>query len=257
MWPGSRPRAGSSKPPASSAAAHAARQLQQGERVAAGLGDDAVADALVEPARDRPRQQRPRVLVVQARERQLRQAVELVLGCPARARRTRSPPTRPAAAGRRSRAPGRGAVEPLRVVDEAEQRPLLGDRGQQAEHRQRDQEAVGRVAGRAAPARRSARRAAAPGARRAGRASARRAGAGRRTAAPSRPRRRRSARPGSRPPGGRSNAAARSCRRPPRRGRRAPRSGPARTFSSSRSSAWRSRPGPTTPAGGGRPSGQA
>ena len=40
----------------------------------------------------------------------------------------------------------RGGVEPLRVVDEAEQRPFLGDVGQQAQRGQRDQEAGG-VAG--------------------------------------------------------------------------------------------------------------
>ena len=39
-----------------------------------------------------------------------------------------------------------GVVEPLQVVHAAQQRLLLGGRGQQAEHRERHQEAVGRVA---------------------------------------------------------------------------------------------------------------
>jgi hypothetical protein len=41
---------------------------------------------------------------------------------------------------------GRGPVEPLHVVDHAEQRALGRDVGQQAEHGQRDQEAFGRAA---------------------------------------------------------------------------------------------------------------
>ena len=44
----------------------------------------------------------------------------------------------------------RGGVEPLGVVDEAQQRPLRGHLGQQAERGQRDEEAVGRGAGRQA-----------------------------------------------------------------------------------------------------------
>jgi hypothetical protein len=41
---------------------------------------------------------------------------------------------------------GRHAVQPLRVVDDAEQRTLLGRRRQQAQRRKRDQEPVGRLA---------------------------------------------------------------------------------------------------------------
>ena len=80
-----------------------ARELQQRERVAARLGDDPVADALVEPARDDGREQRrgrpPRPSPPSA---QLRQAHQLALVGRARARRTRSPPTPPAAVARRS-----------------------------------------------------------------------------------------------------------------------------------------------------------
>ena len=36
-----------------------------------------------------------------------------------------------------------GAIEPLRVVDQAQQRPVFGRLGQQAEHGEADQEAVG------------------------------------------------------------------------------------------------------------------
>ena len=43
---------------------------------------------------------------------------------------------------------GRGAVEPLRVVHDAQQRPLLRHLRQHGERGQRDQEAVGGIAGR-------------------------------------------------------------------------------------------------------------
>jgi len=44
----------------------------------------------------------------------------------------------------------RRLVEPLGVVDDAEQRALLGDAAQEAEHRQSDEESVGRLARRQA-----------------------------------------------------------------------------------------------------------
>ena len=85
--------------------AHAAREFEQRERVAVRLRDDPLADALVEPARDRRRKQRARVFVAEPGEPQLRQAGSR--GAPrwARGRRTRSPRARPAAAARRTRAP--------------------------------------------------------------------------------------------------------------------------------------------------------
>ena len=47
--------------------AHAPRQVEQGERVAAGFRDDAVADAVVEPTRDGSHQQGARILLTPAR----------------------------------------------------------------------------------------------------------------------------------------------------------------------------------------------
>ena len=43
--------------------AHAPRQIEQGERVAAGFRDDAIADAVVEPTRDGSHEQRARILL--------------------------------------------------------------------------------------------------------------------------------------------------------------------------------------------------
>ena len=55
------------------------RQLEQRERIAAGLGDDAVAHLLVQPSPHGGRQQLPRVGVADAVDRQLRQAAERLL----------------------------------------------------------------------------------------------------------------------------------------------------------------------------------
>ena len=98
------------------------------------------------------------------------------------------------------------------------------DLGQQAEHRQADEEAVRCVAGRAARTPCRAHRAAGREPLQRGPGTGRRAGAARRTPAPSptRPRRARATRqPGA---AGAGTRAARSCRPPPRRAGRAPRS---------------------------------
>ena len=60
--------------------AHAPRQIEQSERVAAGLRDDAVADAVVEPTRDGSDEQGARILLGQPAQQQLGQAVEVVPG---------------------------------------------------------------------------------------------------------------------------------------------------------------------------------
>jgi hypothetical protein len=60
--------------------AHAPRQIEQSERVAAGFSDDAVADALVEPTGDRAQKQGARILLSQPAQLQLGQAVEVVPG---------------------------------------------------------------------------------------------------------------------------------------------------------------------------------
>ena len=92
----------SPKPPASCAARQAPRQLEQRQRVAARLGDDPVAHALVqlEPhRRARAARGRPRCAGRAPPARGRARAPR-----PARARRTRSRPARPAGGGRRRRA---------------------------------------------------------------------------------------------------------------------------------------------------------
>jgi hypothetical protein len=120
-----------------------ARQLQDRQRVATRLGDEPVAHPLVEPARDDGREQGARVPVGQPAERKLRQIRQLELVARLadrehdRHRLGQQPPCHEAEDLRR------GRIEPLGVVDEAQQRPVAGDLGEQGERGQGDQEAVG------------------------------------------------------------------------------------------------------------------
>ncbi len=124
----------------------AARQLEQRERIAARLGDDPVPDAFVEPARDDRRQQRAGVVVAEPFQLQLGQPDQLALVARVAHGEHDRHRLRQQASRDEPENLSRRGVEPLRVVDEAEQRPFLGDVGQQAERSQRDQEAGG-VAG--------------------------------------------------------------------------------------------------------------
>jgi hypothetical protein len=76
---GQRPRVGPDEPAGQLGRGPPPRQLQQGQRVAAGLGDDPVAHPLVEPAGDRRLQQRAGVPVAQAGDHELRQPDQLIL----------------------------------------------------------------------------------------------------------------------------------------------------------------------------------
>ena len=126
---------------------HASRQLQQGKRVPRGLADNPVDDAAVEPAGYDAAQQRASVLLGQSFEPQLRQTVEV--GCGGRlahgdhdGHRLRTHPSRDEPDDL-----ARGGVQPLRVLDEAQQRPLLRHCGEQAQHGQSGQESVGHFTG--------------------------------------------------------------------------------------------------------------
>ena len=143
---GSGSVAGSPKPPASSRRRQPARQLQQRQRVAARLGDDPVAHALVQrPAAPPTPSSVARVAVRQAFEPQLRQPGQrvelagLAHGEHQRDRLRQQAPRHegehlhrrlgPATARRRS---GRAAAA------------VLGRVGQQAQDREPDEEAIGR-----------------------------------------------------------------------------------------------------------------
>ena len=212
-----RPRVGTPEPAGQLRRGQPARQLQQRERIAARLGDDPVAHPLVQSPGDHRLQQRASIAVAQAPDHHLRKAPQLLLlaGLPYREHqrhRLRQEPAR-----HEGKDLCRGPIEPLRVIHHADERPLLGDLGQQAQHRQTHQEAIRRRSGREAE-RRAKRIALRTGQmRQVGAASVRRADAGRRTRAPSRTRRRPPARCGTltrSPPG---SPATRSCRLPRRR----------------------------------------
>jgi len=126
--------------------AHAVWQLEEGERVAAGLGHDPVADVLVQPSGDGPIEQGARVLLTEPTEPDLRQTVErrhagrLTHREHDRHRFSEQPPRDEA------QDLSGDAIQPLRVVDQAQQRLVFGDCGHQAQHRHGDHERVGRIA---------------------------------------------------------------------------------------------------------------
>ena len=141
--PGNAYAPSSPNPPGDAGYGQRARQLQDRQRVAARLGDEAVADALIEPAGDDRGEQGARLALGEPREHQLRQARQLALVGRVADRehdrhRLGQHPSRDEAQDL-----GRGGIEPLGVIDDAQQRPLGGNLGQQAERGQGDQEAVG------------------------------------------------------------------------------------------------------------------
>jgi hypothetical protein len=108
------------KPPASSAAVIPWGQLEQGEGVAGALGDDPVADSLIEPARDDRGQQRPRVRIGQSPKRQPGKTSQVayragIAGAEDDGDRFGVQP-----AGHKGQGLHRGLIEPLRIVDQAQ-----------------------------------------------------------------------------------------------------------------------------------------
>ena len=201
-------------------------QLEQRERVPPCLREDPVANRPVQGEPHRRAQQRAGIAVDEAAHLEIRQVPELLAGLPCREHEPHRLGQQPAGDERERQR--RGLIQPLRVVDDAQQRTLLGRLGHQAEHGEADQE----------PLRRRSRGQAeddpervalwSPAAARAGRAAARTADAGSRRPAPSR----------TRPP-------------PPAR-----RSGPTPTRPGTPAApSSRSRPRPAGPATGSRPGG--
>jgi hypothetical protein len=122
-----------------------ARQLQERERIPACLGDDPLEHGLVKPRRENGLQQRPCIPAAQRLDAELRepgQSTALVARC----ERKRDPLRQQAASHEHERS-GRSAVEPLRVVDHAQERLLLGSFGQQAENREPDKKRARRPSG--------------------------------------------------------------------------------------------------------------
>ncbi|MDB5065576.1 MAG: hypothetical protein JWM18_2010 [Chloroflexi bacterium] len=125
----------------------AAMQLEQGERVALGLGDDAVAHSLVEPPGDHRGDEPAGVGVGQTGELQLRDPRELGGRTGVAHREEQGDRHGVEAAGHERQHLGGGLVQPVGVLDHPEQRPVLRDLLEQAEHGQPDEEAIRRGAG--------------------------------------------------------------------------------------------------------------
>ncbi|CNF68500.1 Uncharacterised protein [Mycobacterium tuberculosis] len=117
-------------------------QLAQRERVAARLGDQPVADPPVEDAGRREAQQLAGVGVAQPLDGQPAQPSER-LADRAHDEHDGDPLGVEAPGGERDGA-RRRLVEPLRVVDDAEQRTVLRGLGEQAQHREPDEQRAGR-----------------------------------------------------------------------------------------------------------------
>ena len=124
-----------------------ARQLQERERVAAGLGENAFPDASVERPEQRRIEQRLRGRAFKPIDHELRQPGErLLVRRLAPGEHEPDPLRQQAACHERQRLRGH-LIEPLRIVDDAHERLLLGDVGEQAQHGQPDQEAIRRRSG--------------------------------------------------------------------------------------------------------------
>ena len=116
--------------------------------------DDLVANGGIYGAGHVGQQQRASIAVAQWMDRQDRQPGENVIAGPRPRGAHDRDPLGEQAAGNEPQDLRRGAVEPLRVIDETGQRLLLGDLGEQRQRGQPHQEPVGRGAGAAAEHRR-------------------------------------------------------------------------------------------------------
>ena len=145
--PGHRMAAGKSEPAGKlGRGGPGSRQLEQGERVAVALRDDLIAYSRIHRTVHVVQQQGPGVAFAESLDGQLGESGEDVVTA-VRARRTHErDPFCVQAAGDETENLGGGVVEPLRVVDDADERLLLGDLGEQRQRGQADEEAVRRGA---------------------------------------------------------------------------------------------------------------
>ena len=109
-----------------------------------GLGHDTIPDLLIQPDPDHRPQQPARIFVPQPPDLQVRQPPKRLAGV---ARGEQQPHGVRQQPPRHERQHLRGGpVQPLRVIDQAQQRPVFRRLRQQGQHRQPDQEPVRRTA---------------------------------------------------------------------------------------------------------------
>ena len=126
-------------------------QLHQRQRVAACLTDDLVADAGVQGPGEHRVKQRACIALVQTLDHQLRQSRQVVAGLPHGEHQTHRFRLQAACDEREDLR--RGAIEPLFIVDQADQRLLLGHLGEQAQDGQGNEKAIRRRSGTGAESR--------------------------------------------------------------------------------------------------------
>ena len=136
---------GRPNPPANSAGVYARISSSSASGLPSRLADDLIADPRVEGRGERRVQQRARIVLAQALDRELRQARQFVARHTRRehqAHRFRLQTPRNDREDLRRR-----AIEPLLVIHHADQRLLLGHLGEQAKGREGDEETIGRGPG--------------------------------------------------------------------------------------------------------------
>ena len=146
---GQRQRRGQTEPACQLRRRQAARQLQQGQRIPARLDHDPLDHSVIQPTRQDGLQEGPRITVTQRPDVDLREARQRVPRF-AGGEHERDPLRQQTASDERERS-SRRPVEPLRVVDQAEEGPLLGRLRHEAQDRQPDQERIRASARRCSP----------------------------------------------------------------------------------------------------------
>ena len=120
----------------------AAGELQQREGIPVCLGDDPVADPLVQPSRERRVQERTRVIVAEAAHLQLLKPYQFPHLVGLTHREDQADRFRQQAAGDEGERQDGRLVQPLGVIDHTDERLLFSDLGQQAEDGKRDEESI-------------------------------------------------------------------------------------------------------------------
>jgi hypothetical protein len=142
---GQRPGLASSETSGHLDGGQAARQLQQGQRIAARLGDDAVPHTLVERAGDDGVEEFAGLALVQSTYGKLRQVGEDLAGAGLADGQDEQNGFGEQSAGNEFQGLGRHPVQPLRVVDQTEQLLVADGPGEQTQGGQADQKPVGRI----------------------------------------------------------------------------------------------------------------
>ena len=109
------------------------------------LQNDPIQHVLIQGSGQDGLQQRPRITMPQRLDAKLRQSRERVAHLTSREHERDL--LRQQAAGHERERACRRAIEPLRVIDDTQQRPLLRSLGQQAEGGQSDQERIRSLSG--------------------------------------------------------------------------------------------------------------